>query len=451
MKKNDLVTATIDAVSYGGNAVARVDGMAVFVPRGVVGDVCELRITKVQKSFAFARIERIITPSPERKEHFCSYGGKCGCCFADFDYETELKYKKGFVKDAFTRIAGVTHEVSDVVPSPRITNYRNKVQFPVNNENGELKMGFYRSRSHDIIDIDRCPLHHEVFDSVIPVFRKWISDFNISVYDEKSCRGLIRHIGGKTGVKSGETVIIIVATKESVPHTDKLTKALTEAIPSLSGIVLNVNSKPGNEILGDRSVCLYGKEKLTEYIGDLKFNVSTLSFFQINPFQVERLYSKALELADPTKEDVLLDLCSGTGTITQFFARHVKKAVGIEIVADAVKDAKENAVLNGIENCEFICGEAGEVSDRLLSEGFSPSIITLDPARKGLSEFAITTVSKFMPKMIVYISCDPTTQARDVKVLLEKGYEITAICPVDMFPRTYHVECVVGLRRKENI
>ncbi|MBR2327850.1 MAG: 23S rRNA (uracil(1939)-C(5))-methyltransferase RlmD [Clostridia bacterium] len=448
MNKNDLVTARLEAVSYGGNAIARVDKMVVFVPRGVAGDLCELRILKVQKSFAFAKIENIIAPSPDRADHFCRYGGKCGCCFADFGYDTELKYKKSFVKDALLKIAGVDLPVCDVLPSPKVTAYRNKVQFPVSKENEELKIGFYRSRSHSVIDIDRCPLHNEVFDAVIPVFRKWITDYNISVYDEKSCRGLIRHIGGKTGVKSGETVIIIVATKESVPHTDKLTKALTEAIPSLSGIVLNVNSKPGNEILGDRSVCLYGKEKLTEFIGDLKFNVSTLSFFQINPYQVERLYSKALELADPTKEDVLLDLCSGTGTITQFFARHVKKAVGIEIVPDAVKDAKENAALNGLDNCEFICGEAGEVSDRLLSEGFSPSIITLDPARKGLSEFAITTVSKFMPKKIVYISCDPTTQARDLKILLEKGYEITAVCPVDMFPRTYHVESVVGLRRK---
>ena len=447
MKKNDLYEAEIESVSYGGNAVAKIDGMAVFVPHGVAGDRALIRILKTSRSYAFGKIEKIVTPSADRTPHFCENAHKCGLCFGEFSYETELKYKKKFVEDAMRRIAGVDTPVDDVLPSPVYAGYRNKVFYPVSEKDGKVSIGFYRQRSHDVIDIDRCPLQHPVFAGLIPAVRDWMERYSVPAYDEKTCKGLIRHVGGRTAVRTGETVAVIVAARK-IPREKELCDALYAAVPGLSGVVLNINKKAGNEILGDRFVTLRGNGRLSEFIGELRFDVSAPSFFQINPYQVERLYSKALELAAPEKDDVLLDLCSGAGTITLFFARHVKKAVGVEIVPEAVEDAKRNAENNGVKNAEFICADAGTAAKELLSEGFKPTLITLDPARRGLDAEAVSAAASFGAKKIVYVSCDPTTLARDLKLFCEKGYAVEKVSPVDMFPRTYHVETVVLMTKK---
>ncbi len=447
MKKNDIITAEIEAISYGGSGICKADGIVVFVPRTVKGDLCEIRILKVFKSYAFGKIERLIAPSSEREEHFCLFGGKCGCCFADFSYETELKYKKRFIEDAFSRIGKTEFEISNVIPSPKTVGYRNKAMFPVSKKNGELKIGFYRQHSHSIVDIERCMLHDSAFDAVIPVFKDWILKNNVSVYDELTGKGLIRHVGGRVGVKTNEVMIIIVANGEKLPNVSSLIEELKAKINGLKSVILNVNNKTGNEIMGEKCITLWGDDFITDLIGDLSFSVSPLSFFQINPYQVEKLYTTALELMQPQKNDILLDIFCGTGTITQFFARKVSKAVGIEIVKEAVIDAEKNAERNSLSNCTFICEDAGIAAKELKESGFKPDIVTLDPARKGLDELAVKTVCEFSPKKIVYIACDPTTQARDVKKFVENGYEIKKIQPVDMFPRTYHIENVVLLTK----
>jgi len=445
LNKNDLVELEIEGMTHNGYGVGKLNGFAIFVPNTAIGDKILAKILKVHKTYAYGKIDNIICPSKSRIENDCEVYLKCGgCVYRHISYEQELEIKRDLVKNAFSKIAGLTLNVLPVIACQNINEYRNKAQFPVGISNdNQVMIGFYSQASHNIIDIEQCKIQDTAFSKIIKIIREWIKQNNISIYKEQTNKGLLRHIYLRTGKKTGDIMVCLVINGDEINKKTRLIQALTENIPQIKSIILNINKKPSNVILGQKCITIWGKNYIEDILQDLHFNISVLSFYQVNPEQTEKLYEKAMELCDFKSNETVLDLYCGIGTISLFLATKAKQVFGVEIVKEAVEDAKSNAKLNNIENVEFFEGDALKAANMLAEQGIKPDIIVIDPPRKGCESSLIDTIVQMKPKKIVYISCDPATLARDVKLLFEKGYSTNEVQPVDMFPRTAHCECVI--------
>lgn len=449
LQKNDNIELTIDGMTAEGSGVGHYEGLAVFVSNSAVGDKIDCHIIKSKKNYAIGKINNVISSSKDRCESDCPVSNMCGgCSFRHITYQSELKIKYQRVKDAFNRIGHL-----DIIPSPIIgaddvNNYRNKAQYPVGFDK-DIKIGFYAPYSHRIIDCKNCNLAPKEFTTAVNIFNTFLKDNNISIYNEKTHTGLFRHIYLRKAQSTGEILACAVINGTSLPHKEKLLDMLRESLNGLKGFLLNFNTKDTNVILSDRYEIVWGQNYITDILCGLKFKISPQSFYQVNATQAEKLYLKAKEYAQISKDDTLLDLYCGTGTIGLTMANEVKKVIGVEIVPNAIKDAKENAKINNICNATFICDDATGCAKKLKEEEIKPDIILVDPPRKGLTNDLILTISKMNPKRVVYISCDPATLARDCKLFDDIGYKTTKVTPVDMFPRTSHVECVVLMSRSD--
>ncbi len=451
MNKNDIFEAEIISAGSNGEGVCKINNFAVFVPYAVVGDVAEIKILKVNKSYAFGKIEKIIKPSPARVESNCLAFGKCGgCALQTTSYEKQLEIKRQKVKDALERIGGFSQiEVMPCVESNPCYEYRNKAQYPVADTNGVAETGFYAPRSHRLVKMEGCSLT----DSDSKIIAKAIIDFanehNIKGYNEETKKGCIRHIYTRHGDK--EIIVVIVGADKELKHKEKLVDILLnlEIKREIVGVVYNYNPIPNNVILGDTHEILYGRSFIYDTLCGIKFKIDYKSFYQVNKATTEKLYSKAIELLDAKKDETVFDLYCGIGTITLCAAKNCKKIIGVEVVEEAIKDAKENAVSNGIENAEFYVGTAEDVCPKLIEDGFKPTAIIVDPPRKGCDGKLLETIVSLSPSRVVYVSCDPATLARDAKFLCEHGYKLTKAYPFDQFPHTGHVETVVLLSRKD--
>ncbi len=443
MIKGDIFTVKIEGYTSEGAGIARIDGMAVFIPLALRGEVCEIMILKVEKSFAYAKLIRVIEGSPERVESECEYYPKCGgCTMWHMTYAEEMKVKEEHVRSCIERIAKSSAKILPIIGSDDIHRYRNKAQFPCAHD---FSSGFYRPRSHDIVPSETCLIQSEVADSVRAVVHSWQRVCNIPSYDEKSRKGILRHVYVRNG-EGGALVCLVVARKPS--DTDKLIKMLTAEIPSVCGIVLNINTKNTNVILGDKYINLWGEAELSDSLCGNSFSISPAAFYQVNRKQTEKLYDVAVTLATSDGAETALDLYCGIGTITLALAKKLKKVIGVEVVPQAIENAKENAKKNGLENTEFFCADAGEAAQMLAKRGERPDAIVVDPPRKGLSPDVISAIGKMSPRTLVYVSCDPATLARDIKLFEEnEGYTAVSVQPVDMFPRTKHCEVVCTMRR----
>ncbi|MBP9988531.1 MAG: 23S rRNA (uracil(1939)-C(5))-methyltransferase RlmD [Ruminococcus sp.] len=424
--------------------------MTVFVMGAVTGDHIIAHIIKVKKTYAVGIIKEITQKSPIRIKPECPVCDKCGgCSFAQIKYEEELKIKARQVADNMSRLGKIDVLPDEIIPSPDNSRYRNKAQYPVGSDGNFASIGFYAPMSHRIIDCADCKLQPKEFSEITDVFRELVRKKIINVYDGQS--GLLRHIYIRKAVATDETMVCLVVNGTKLDNKDKIITALLEADENIKSIILNTNTEKTNVVLGKKCETLYGQDYITDELCGLKFNISPLSFYQVNHDGAEILYSKAKEYACLTGSETVIDLYCGTGTIGLTMADKAKKLIGIEIVPQAVENAKKNAKLNGIENAEFICGDASEIADKLLKDGVNPDVVILDPPRKGCDDSVVQTVSKFNPKRIVYVSCDSATLARDCGRFKECGYKVKELVPVDMFPRTGNVETVLLMIKGESL
>lgn len=446
MKKNEIYTSEIIDYTTEGSGICKIDGMAVFVPNAAVGDIAEIKILKVAKKYAFGKIERLITSSKDRCNPDCPVFSKCGgCTFRHISYEAELRFKYKRVADALTRIGGVSEDIlMPIVGAESADGYRNKAQLPVTvDSDGRIRVGFFAPRSHRVISFDECALQSPVFNKAARIFLEWANSESNSVYNEASHSGAIRHLYLRHAKKTGELMVCIVANADSLNGEERLVGMLREGLDSLTTVVLNINKEKTNVITGKKNRVLYGDGYITDELCGMKFRISPLSFYQVNRSQAERLYGIAAEFAELKKHETLIDMYCGTGTIGLSMADRVKSMIGVEIIPQAIEDAKKNAERNSIDNTRFICGDAAKAAAELKAEGVKADCIIIDPPRKGCDSSLIGTIYDLSPKRVVYVSCDPATLARDIKLFEEKGYKAEKAVPVDMFPRTAHVETVV--------
>ena len=446
LKKNDIYQTEIIDYTTEGSGVCKIDSFAVFVPSSAVGDKAEVKILKSAKNYAFGKVETILSPSPNRISPDCDIFNQCGgCTFRHITYQSELDFKQKRVYDALTRIGGIDGSlISEIIGADESDFYRNKAQLPVTvNSEGNVKVGFFAPRTHRVIALDDCQLQSRAFSPAINIFLEWANQNHISVYDEKIHSGILRHLYLRYAEKTDELMVCIVANANELRKEKQLVQMLSENLPNLKSIVLNTNTDKTNVITGKKCRTLYGDGYITDILCDMKFRISPLSFYQVNRTQAEKLYQKAAEFANLNKNETLLDMYCGTGTIGLTMANYVKNLIGVEIIPQAVEDAKNNAVLNEISNAEFICADAAQAAKILQKRNVKPDCIVLDPPRKGCESSLIDTISEMSPERIVYVSCDPATLARDIKLFSEKGYFVEKAVPVDLFPRTTHVETVV--------
>ena len=445
LEKGSIYTAVIDGYSSEGLGIARVNGAVVFVPHAVRGEEIDLRITKVMKTSCAGEIVKIHDPSPERMEPECPYAGKCGgCAYRHLTYPEELWAKRQRVQDALTRIGGLDLTVEEILGAKNPEHYRNKSQYPVG---ADGSIGFFQARTHKVVPIRRCLIQTEAADRTAQAVGEWMRRYKISAYDETTGKGLVRHVCVRVNRK-GESLCCVVVNGNKVPREPELAAYVTAAVSHTVGVLLNSNTRRGNVILGDKYRTLFGRNYLMDTLCGLEFKLSMPSFYQVNRDQAEVLYGKALEFAGLTGNETVLDLYCGIGTITLCLAKAAKRVIGAEIVPPAIRDAKENALRNHIENAEFFCGDAADIAAKLESDGLRPDVVTVDPPRKGLAPEVIASVAAMGPEKVVYVSCDPATLGRDVKIFREFGYEAKRAAAVDMFPGTAHVETVVLLSRK---
>ena len=450
MKKNDIVRLNITSATAEGSGVGKTaEGMAVFVPMTAIGDVIDARILKTKKTYAFGKLERIIEPSDSRVNPDCECFSRCGgCVWRHIAYSDELRIKEQKVIEAVKRIGGINTKFMPVMGSRRVNRYRNKAQLPVGRDkDGNVQIGFYAFHSHRIVNCFDCALQPEVFNTVISVTRSFIEQTNASIYDEATHKGRLRHLYIRLGEVTDELMLCYVVNGNGLKQEDLLIKMLCKALPNLKTVVFNSNRENTNVILGKKNRVAYGNGYITDELCGLKFKISPFSFWQVNRIQAERLYSKAKEYANLSGNEVLLDLYCGTGTIGLTMAKDCKQLIGVEIIEDAVSDAKQNAAENGISNARFICSDAPKAADQLRLEGIKPDVVILDPPRKGCGEELVKTIRLMNPKRVVYVSCDPATLARDLKFFAENGYVTREVTPCDMFPRTAHVESVAKLSK----
>ncbi|NMA67362.1 MAG: 23S rRNA (uracil(1939)-C(5))-methyltransferase RlmD, partial [Clostridiaceae bacterium] len=451
VRKNDIIELDITGMTHEGMGVGKKDGFAVFVQGAIDGEKVRAKIIKVLKNYAVARIDEFIEKSPFRKEPFCPVYKRCGGCgLQHMSYEKTLSFKRQIVIDNLTRLGGLENiTVENTIGMEKPYNYRNKAQYPVGEGKSGPISGFFAKRSHEIIESDICGIQHPVSDKAKSIVLEYMREYSVSAYSEKSGQGLIRHVVTKTGFYTNETMVIIVATKSKMPHAKELITMLKEEITGLKSIVLNINSKRGNVILGQQNITLYGSDTITDRLGSLYFEISPLSFYQVNPVQTEILYNKAIEFSNLTGKETVFDLYCGIGTISLFAAQKAKKVIGVEIVEEAIEAAKRNASRNNLNNTEFYVGKAEEIVPQLYEKGIKADVVLVDPPRKGCDEQLLKTLVDMSPERIVYVSCNPSTLARDLKYLSANDFELKEVQPVDMFPWTQHVECVVLMSRVE--
>ena len=450
LSKNKEYIVDIVDIGQGGVGIGKYEGFTVFVDGGLVQDKIKVKITKSKKNYAVGDIVEIIEKSPFRVERKCSESlRQCGGCqIQELDYQKQLDVKTNEVKQVISRIGKLDDVViHDTLGMEHPFRYRNKAQFPIQKKDNMPVIGFYKKKSHDLISTDECIIQHEVNDKIIKIIKTYIRAYNVSIYDEKTHKGLLRHLVTKVGFTTGEVMIDLVANGKKLPYLKELASVLKENIPGFKTLVVNVNTQKTNVILGKENIVAYGDGMIRDYIGELVFEISPLSFFQVNPLQTEVLYNKALEYANLGENDTVFDIYCGIGTISLFLAQKAKKVYGIEIVEDAIKDAKRNAKINNMDNVEFYVGKAEEVVPKMYKEGKRANVVVVDPPRKGCDEKVLDTIVSMEPDRVVYVSCNPSTLARDLAYLNERGYKCHEIQPVDMFPHSVHVENVAWLSR----
>ncbi|MUK88419.1 23S rRNA (uracil(1939)-C(5))-methyltransferase RlmD [Ornithinibacillus sp. L9] len=451
VKKNETITITFEDLTHEGSGVGKIDGYPLFVPYGLPGEEAVVKVVKVNKKFGFGKLLEVKNPSPDRVEPPCDVFYKCGGCqIQHMSYKMQLEMKQNQVKNVMRKIAHLDHvPVHPTIGMEDPWRYRNKVAIPVGEKEGELITGFYQMRSHQIIeDMDTCVVQDDANDRIVEGTRRIASRLGIKAYDEQKHRGVLRHIMVRTGRETKEAMVVLITRTKELPHKEELIRELTETYPHIKSIVHNVNSRRTNVIMGNETNVLWGEEYIYDSIGNVRFAISAKSFYQINPPQTKKLYEKALEYANTGESDTVIDAYCGIGTISLFLAQKAKKVYGVEIVPEAINDANINAKLNGITNVEFAVGEAEKVMPKWKDEGLDPDVIVVDPPRKGCDKSLLQAMIEMNPKRIVYVSCNPSTLARDLRILEDGGYETKEVHPVDMFPQSMHVEAVCWLERK---
>ncbi len=478
LEKNDIVRLTISDIGTDGEGIGKVDGYTLFVKDAVIGDTITARVIKLKKNYGYGRLMEVIEPSKDRVEPVCPVARQCGGCqIQQMSYDAQLDFKRKLVEGNLRRIGGFSDiDVLPVIGMEEPYHYRNKAQYPVGRDkDGNVVIGFYAGRTHCIIDNQDCAIGARENVKILTAIRDYINENKVSVYDENTGKGAVRHILIRKGFHTGQVMVCIVVNGESLPHEDKLVAKLTglefynetdektnsvegletadsvkgKAVPNISSVMININRENTNVILGDRCRTLWGKDYIEDSINGITFQISPLSFYQVNPVQTEKLYGKALEFAGLTGNEVVWDMYCGIGTISLIMATRAKKVYGVEIVPAAIENAKNNARINGLDNAEFYVGKSEEIAPKLAEQGAVPDVIVVDPPRKGCDEALLDTIVKMQPERVVYVSCDSATLARDLKYLAARGYEVKTVQPVDQFCHTVHVESVVLLSQQK--
>lgn len=454
IEKNKEYILDIVSQGYEGEGIAKFnDTFPIFIEGALKGERVNVRIVKSKKNFAYGKLLEVIEPSLERCEAKCSIHKRCGGCKLQHStYKEQLNFKFERVKDCITKIGKLDESIVQFpLGMDEPWRYRNKVQLPIGMVNGELKIGFFAPRSHEIIDMETCLIQYEIADKVVGITRSWIKKNNIKPYNidgKYDETGILRHIMIRRGFTTNEVMVVLVTNGSKLPNKDEFISLITENIPGIKSIVQNINSKPTNVILGQECITLWGESTISDYIGEFKFNISPLSFFQVNPVQTEVLYNKALEYAGLTGDETVFDAYCGTGTITLFLSQKAKKVYGVEIIPQAIENANINAKENNVNNVEFFVGESEVVIPDLINKGIKADVVVVDPPRKGCDVKLLNAITNIDAKKIVYVSCDPSTLARDLAILEGNGYKTVRVQPVDMFPHTAHIETCVLLQRR---
>ena len=445
LTKNQIYEATVTDYTAEGQGVAHIDGCAVFIPNSIAGEVYRVRIEVAKKNWAAGKIVEILEKSPHRCNRECPVAKLCGGCdFWHMDYEEETRLKAERVKTCLNRLAGEELEKVEILSAPTCHGYRNKAQYPVSSKKGRAFAGFFKAGTHEVVENQRCLILPEETDRVKDAVMDYVNQYRVTVYDEGSHTGLLRHIYVRRGAVSGQILVCLAVNGRKLPKPEELIRRL-EKIEGFTTLVLSVNTKKSNAVLGDEFITLYGPGFIEDTLCGLTFRLSPRSFYQVNHHQAQRLYEAAISQAEITKEDTVLDLYCGVGTITLCMASAAGKVIGVEVIPQAVEDAKDNARRNGIENAEFFCGDAGAAALELEKQGIKADVVVVDPPRKGLNADTIEALARFSPRRIVYVSCDPATLARDVALLKERGYRLKNALAADLFPRCSHVESIVTL------
>jgi len=452
IEKNREYVLDIINEGYEGEGIAKIEGYPIFIEGALTGEKVKVKIVKMKKTYGYGKILEILEKAEDRVEPKCVNFKHCGgCSIQHMSYKKQLDFKWERVKDCISKIGGLSQEIVKYplgMETPY--RYRNKVQLPIGKVNGEIVVGFYAARSHNIINIKNCLIQDEVADKVSSITRKWINKNNIEpttidgVFNPK---GVVKHIMIRKGFKTGEVMVVLVATTKNVPFIEEFKDLIVNSIEGIKSVMLNVNPKETNVILGEKNITLHGGDTIQDYIGGFRFYISPVSFFQINPVQTKVLYNKVLEFADLTGEETVFDAYCGTGTITLFLSKKAKMVYGVEVIEDAILNAKENAKINSVDNVKFAVGKAEDVIPALIKKGIKADVIVVDPPRKGCDIKLLEAIGQTKPAKVIYVSCDPSTLARDLKILKGFGYETIEVQPVDMFAQTGHIECVVKLER----
>lgn len=447
LEKNQIYETVVTDYTTEGQGIAHIEGCAVFIPNAIAGEKIRVRIELVRKTWASGKIVEIIEKSPHRVNRECPVAKLCGGCdFWHMDYDEETRLKAERVRSCLNRIGGEHLEEMPILAAPDCHGYRNKAQYPVSSKKGRAYAGFFRAGTHDVVENQRCLILPEETDRVKDLVIDYVNQYRIPAYDEATGKGLLRHIYVRRGQVSGQILVCLVINGEKLPHVSALIERL-KTVPGFTTLVLSINQKKGNAVLGDRFITLYGEGFIEDTLCGLNFRLSSRSFYQVNHHQAQRLYQAAIQQAQITKDDLVLDLYCGVGTITLAMASAAGKVIGVEVVEQAVADARDNALRNGIKNAQFFCGDAGQAALKLEAEGIHPDVVVVDPPRKGLNADTIEALHRMSPRRIVYVSCDPATLARDVALLKERGYTLQTAQTADLFPRCSHIESIVCLTR----
>ena len=446
--KNQVYEATVTDYTTEGQGIAHIEGCAVFIPNAVAGETCRVRIELVRKTWAAGKIVEILEKSPHRVNRECPVAKLCGGCdFWHIDYEEETRLKAERVRNCLNRLGGENLSELPILAAPTCYGYRNKAQYPVAAKKNRAYAGFFKAGTHDVVENERCLILPEETDRVKTVVMDYVNQHHIPVYDEAAHKGLLRHIYVRRGAVSGQLLVCLVINGRSIPKVHELVGRLKK-IPGFTTLVLSVNTRKGNAVLGDEFITIHGPGFIEDTLCGLNFRLSPRSFYQVNHHQAEKLYEAAIRQAEITKDDTVLDLYCGVGTITLAMASAAGKVIGVEVIPQAVEDARDNARRNGIDNAEFFCGDAGQAALELEKQGIKADVVVVDPPRKGLNADTIEALARFAPRRIVYISCDPATLGRDTALIKERGYRVKNAMAADLFPRTVHVESIVTFTRE---
>ncbi len=445
--KNQIYETTVTDYTSEGQGVAHIEGCAVFIPNAIAGEKIRVRIEVAKKTWAAGKILEILEKSPHRVQRECPISAKCGGCdFWHMDYDEESRLKAERVRQCLNRIGGENLENLPILAAPTCLGYRNKAQYPVSVKKGRAIAGFFQSGTHEVVENRRCLILPEESDRVKDIVLDYVNQYRVMPYNEEAHKGLLRHIYVRRGAVSGQVLVCLVINGRRIPKPEVLIERLKE-VPGFTTLVLSVNTRKGNAVLGDEFINLYGPGYIEDTLCGLNFRLSPRSFYQVNHHQAQRLYEAAISQAEITKEDTVLDLYCGVGTITLAMAAAAGRVIGVEVIPQAVEDARDNAKRNGIENAEFFCGDAGQAALELEKQGNKVDVVVVDPPRKGLNSDTIEAIARFAPRRVVYVSCDPATLARDVALLKERGYALKNALAADLFPRTVHVESIVTLTK----